>query len=186
MWCWLLSRHLGKSRKEKKCDTERYRTEAQRPQWLAMPFHLVLCWSSCHWIFERSKKSLKVTWKVVHEKQQEAKSYLPVQVTLSLNSWPLTSSEGAQWGTGISGGDGLLLFVGGWICCCPHSYVKYNDPLSFSLIHDSLKNRPGELRLSTFSYAMVIWAIITVVHYCVQVFCETKSVQWAVFFLIPL
>lgn len=95
-----------------------------------------------------------------------------------------------KWGSTMRywhiGGGGLLLFVGGWICCCPHSYVKYNDPLSFSLIHDSLKNRPGELRLSTFSYAMVIWAIITVVHYCVQVFCETKSVQWAVFFLIPL
>lgn len=121
----------GKKQKGKKCDTERYRTEAQRPQWLAMPFHLVLCWSSCHWIFERSKKSLKVTWKVAHEKQQEAKSYLPVQVTLSLNSWPLTSSEGAQWGTGISGGD----FCCSWVDEYVAVHIHMSSIMIRSLFH---------------------------------------------------
>lgn len=84
----------------------------------------------------------------------------------------------------IGGGDFCCSWVDEYVAV--HIHMSSIMIRSFSLIHDSLKNRPGELRLSTFSYAMVIWAIITVVHYCVQVFCETKSVQWAVFFLIPL
>lgn len=93
VWCWLLSHLLGKTKK-KKCDAGCYKTEGQRPQWLAMPFHSLLRWSSRQRILGRSKKTLKVTGKLFMRSSGEQKV---IYHWVHQNCWPLSQSTAGQW-----------------------------------------------------------------------------------------
>lgn len=75
----LVSSHLlGKKTtknmmKRKKCIVEHYKTEAQRPQWLAMPFVFDPVLEFLPMNLEKSKKTLKVAGKLFMKSSRELK-----------------------------------------------------------------------------------------------------------------